>query len=179
MSQATSESKKDLNFYSKFFENVGDNFAVIEFTPDGTITGANELFCGALEYTEKEIKGKHHSLFVEQEFQKTAEYKNFWSELSSGKTFTKEFKRVTKSGKAIWIQASYCPVTNDAGKVISVAKIAFDITEMKHNSQLKQMADKSPVNILMATPEGVLTYMNDNSLSTLKTLQDFLPAPAD
>jgi methyl-accepting chemotaxis protein len=179
MSQESNESKKDLNFYTKFFENVSDNFAVIEFKPDGTILRANDLFCSALEYTEKEIIGKHHSIFVDPEYTKSSEYKNFWKKLGGGETFTAEFKRITSSGKEIWIQASYCPITNDSGKVISVAKIAFDITVMKMNSVLKQLAEKSPVNILMASPDGLLTYMNENSLKTLKTLQDFLPAPAD
>jgi methyl-accepting chemotaxis protein len=46
-------------------------------------------------------------------------------------------------------------------------------------ARTQQMVDKSPVNTLMATPEGIMTYMNENSLTTLKTLQQFLPAPAD
>jgi methyl-accepting chemotaxis protein len=37
------------------------------------------------------------------------------------------------------------------------------------------MVEKSPINTIMATPDGVLTYMNGASLSTLKKLQQFLP----
>lgn len=39
--------------------------AVIEFKLDGTIITANENFLKALGYTLGEIKGRHHSMFVE------------------------------------------------------------------------------------------------------------------
>jgi len=49
--------------------------------------------------------------------------------------------------------------------------------ESKLNAQ--QMINMSPINTLFATPEGVMTYMNEKSLTTLKTLEEFLPAKAD
>jgi len=39
--------------------------AVIEFELDGTIVTANENFLKTLGYSLVEIKGKHHSLFVQ------------------------------------------------------------------------------------------------------------------
>ena len=46
--------------------------AVIEFELDGTIITANENFLGALGYTLDEIKGKHHSMFVDADVRATA-----------------------------------------------------------------------------------------------------------
>ncbi len=43
----------------------------------------------------------------------------------------------------------------------------------------QSMTDNSPINILFATPEGVMTYMNESSLKTLKTLEQYLPDKAD
>ena len=40
--------------------------AVIEFDLDGVVLTANPKFLDALGYTLEEIKGKHHSLFVER-----------------------------------------------------------------------------------------------------------------
>jgi len=37
------------------------------------------------------------------------------------------------------------------------------------------MVEKSPINTIMATPDGIFTYMNENSLATLKKLQQYLP----
>ncbi len=39
--------------------------AVIEFELDGRILDANENFCRALGYSIDEIRGQHHSLFVD------------------------------------------------------------------------------------------------------------------
>lgn len=37
------------------------------------------------------------------------------------------------------------------------------------------MIEKSPINIMMATPDGIFTSMNENSKSTLSKLQAYLP----
>src|SRR3954464_15112495 len=47
--------------------------AVIEFTLDGTIVHADENFCNALGYRLDEVKGKHHSMFVDAATAKTLE----------------------------------------------------------------------------------------------------------
>jgi methyl-accepting chemotaxis protein len=39
--------------------------AVIEFKMDGTILTANENFLNAMSYSLAEIKGQHHSMFIE------------------------------------------------------------------------------------------------------------------
>jgi methyl-accepting chemotaxis protein len=46
--------------------------------------------------------------------------------------------------------------------------------EMK-SAQASNMVQKSPINTMLATPDGMLVYMNDISLKTLKTLEKYLP----
>jgi methyl-accepting chemotaxis protein len=41
------------------------------------------------------------------------------------------------------------------------------------------MVEKSPINTLMANPQGIFTYMNENSLATLKKLEQYLPEKAE
>lgn len=105
--------------------------AVIEFETDGTIITANKNFCGAIGYSLDEIKGKHHSMFVDPEEANGAEYRNFWSSLSAGEFKSAEFKRVAKGGREIWIQASYNPILDKNGKAYKVVKFATDITDKK------------------------------------------------
>jgi PAS domain S-box-containing protein len=50
--------------------------AVIEFQLDGTIITANDNFLNTLGYTLDEIKGKHHSMFVEPSYKNSPEYKD-------------------------------------------------------------------------------------------------------
>lgn len=177
MSAQEKTTKDDVNveFLQSFYELVSDNYAVIEFETDGTIRTANANFCNALEYNLNEIVGKHHSIFVDPEYVKSQEYKNFWRDIANGNSFNSEFKRITKSGKEIWIQALYSPIRNPQGKVTGAVKVASDITEMKNLTKFKQMVDLSPINTMLADPNGKLLYMNDNSKSTLKQLEQFLP----
>ncbi len=103
------------------------NFAVIEFEPNGTIIEANENFLNALCYTLEEIIGKHHKIFCFDDFYK--QNPNFWKDLSEGKAFSGRFLRKNSSDQELWIQASYSPVCNEKGKVYKVVKFAVDITE--------------------------------------------------
>lgn len=43
------------------------SMAVIEFTPDGTIKRANDLFCTIMGYSEYKIRGSHHKMFLNAE----------------------------------------------------------------------------------------------------------------
>lgn len=105
--------------------------AVIEFTNGGICLTANENFCNALGYRLDEIKGQHHSLFVDAAYRETADYKTFWRELNEGKFQTAEFKRIGKGGKEVWIQATYNPIFDISGRVHKVVKFATDITARK------------------------------------------------
>jgi len=105
--------------------------ATIEFKLDGTVVSANSNFLSALGYTIEEIRGRHHSMFVEPSYRDTADYQRFWRELNEGKFQAGEFFRVGKGGKEVWIQASYNPIFDLSGKTIKVVKFATDITARK------------------------------------------------
>ncbi|MBS0528488.1 MAG: PAS domain-containing protein, partial [Proteobacteria bacterium] len=90
--------------------------AVIEFDLDGTIITANSNFLTVMGYTLGEIQGKHHSLFVDDETRGSVRYREFWEALRRGEFQAREFRRVAKGGKPIWIQASYNPLLNRSGK---------------------------------------------------------------
>jgi len=105
--------------------------AVIEFRMDGTIVTANENFLRAMGYTLDEIKGKHHSIFVDEEHRHSATYKEFWASMNRGEHQAGEFKRIAKSGKEVWLSASYNPILDVNGKPLKVVKYASDITKQK------------------------------------------------
>jgi methyl-accepting chemotaxis protein len=115
-------------FDDALLQLVKNTQAVIQFSPDGTILDANEAFCGAVEYGLAEILGRHHSLFCSPQITNSPNYKEFWANLRAGKSFTARYPRMTKSGKEIWLQATYGPVFDTEGKVERVVKIATDVT---------------------------------------------------
>jgi methyl-accepting chemotaxis protein len=125
---------------------IGKSQAVIEFKMDGTIVSANENFLKALGYTLDEIKGKHHSMFVEEAFRNSAEYREFWAKLNRGEYVADEFKRIGKGGKEIWIQASYNPILDVNSKPCKVVKYATDITEqVRIKNEVAQGAEREKV----------------------------------
>lgn len=136
---------------------IGKSQAVIEFNMDGTIISANDNFLKTLGYSLDEIKGRHHSMFVEPSYKSSVEYNQFWRDLSDGKFQAAEYKRVAKGGREVWIQASYNPIFDLNHRPIKVVKLAVDIT-----AQVNAREDlKSKVNamlpVLAAAAKGDLT----------------------
>jgi methyl-accepting chemotaxis protein len=105
--------------------------AIIEFNLDGTVITANELFQRTMGYSLEEIKGRHHSMFVEVAYRESADYRQFWRDLNEGKFQAADYKRIGKGGKEVWLQAIYNPIFDGDGKVFKVIKNAIDITARK------------------------------------------------
>jgi PAS domain S-box-containing protein len=108
--------------------------AVIEFDLDGKIKFANDLFLKTMGYTNDEITGKHHSIFIKDDLKNTDEYLDFWKTLRKGEFFSGEITRKKKDGSLIYLQATYNPIIGPDGKAYQVMKIATDITE-SYNQQ--------------------------------------------
>jgi methyl-accepting chemotaxis protein len=107
---------------------IGKSQAVIEFNMDGTIIGANQNFLKTVGYALDEIRGRHHSMFVDPSERDGAAYREFWAALNRGEYQAAEYKRIGKGAKEIWIQASYNPILDLNGKPFKVVKYATDTT---------------------------------------------------
>ncbi|GGI32457.1 methyl-accepting chemotaxis protein [Bradyrhizobium guangdongense] len=140
---------------------IGRSQAMIEFNLDGTIITANQNFLDALGYRLDEIQGKHHSLFVPADQRDSAEYKAFWAALNRGEYQAREFKRIAKDGREVWIEASYNPVRDGDGKTVMVAKIATEITAKK----LRSMADASKL-AAISRAQAVIEFKLDGTIVT-------------
>ncbi|UFZ03842.1 PAS domain-containing methyl-accepting chemotaxis protein [Bradyrhizobium ontarionense] len=108
---------------------IGKSQAVIEFGLDGTIIDANDNFLHALGYTLSEVKGRHHSMFVDASERDSQAYRDFWAALNRGEYQAAEYKRIGKGGREVWIQASYNPILDLNGKPFKVVKYATDVTK--------------------------------------------------
>ena len=133
--QDVTELKRKETEISNRMSAINQSNAVIEFDLEGNIKFANKLFLKTLGYdTNKELVGKHHSLFVEDGVRDTKEYRDFWKTLGEGKFFSGEVTRKKKDGTIIYLQATYNPIIDNDGKSYRVMKIATDITE-SYNQQ--------------------------------------------
>ncbi|MEM8802634.1 MAG: PAS domain-containing methyl-accepting chemotaxis protein, partial [Pseudomonadota bacterium] len=139
--------------------------AIIEFELDGTIITANENFIKTVGYSLDEIQGKHHRMFCEAAFASSAEYTSMWNKLANGEFIVGDFKRVAKDGSDIWINASYNPIVDAAGKAFKVVKFASDITEEKMRS-LEEAGKMNAISRAQAMiefqPDGTIITANEN-----------------
>jgi methyl-accepting chemotaxis protein len=144
--------------------------AIIEFDVDGHVLTANKNFLDTLGYTLDEIRGEHHSLFVDPVERKSAAYANFWKSLSRGEFQSAEYRRVGKGGREVWIQASYNPIRNRDGDVVKVVKFATDITEEKRRNadfrgQIEAIGKSQAV--IEFKKDGTILDANENFLKTM------------
>jgi methyl-accepting chemotaxis protein len=112
-------------------EAISQVQAIIEFNLDGSVLTANDLFLRTMGYTLDEIKGRHHSMFVDATYRESADYRQFWRDLNDGKFQAADYKHIAKGGKEVWLQAIYNPIFDADGKVFKVIKNAIDITARK------------------------------------------------
>lgn len=152
--------------------------AVIEFELDGTIVAANANFQSVMGYTSEQIIGRHHSMFVDADYAASVEYKAFWQQLRDGRPSAGEFRRVTKSGEEVWLQASYNPILDQTGKPVKVVKFATDITAQVQE-RVDAKSNLAAINRTQAVIEfkldGTIVRANDNFLSaTGYTLEEIV-----
>ncbi len=144
--------------------------AVIEFNLDGTVVTANDNFLNCLGYTIDEIKGQHHRMFCDPAWANSGEYPAFWAKLNRGEYDNGVYKRIGKGGKEIWIQATYNPIMNAAGKPQKVVKFATDVTEQKNKSaefEGKLAAVSKAQAVIEFNLDGSIITANDNFLACL------------
>ena len=164
------EQKRRNADYEGQINAIDKSLAVIEFDLEGVIQNANANFCATTGYELNEIKGQHHSMFVEPNYKMSPEYAAFWRDLKKGEFKSGEFKRVKKDGSELWIQASYNPIFDEFGQPIKVVKYASDVTEQK----LKNAFNTGQIDAISRSQaviefdiNGNILVANDNFLATV------------
>ena len=165
----TAQKLQNADFQGKV-NAISKSQAVIEFNLDGTVRWANENFCGAVGYSLNELQGKHHRMFCDPVYAATPAYTQFWDKLARGEFDSGEYKRFSKTGKEIWINASYNPIMDMNGKPFKVVKFASDITEQKLKNaefQGKVEAIGKSQAVIEFNLDGTIITANENFLSTV------------
>ncbi|UZR95191.1 PAS domain S-box protein [Chondrinema litorale] len=150
---------------------INSSNASVEFDLDGHVLAANDKFLQLMEYDFKEVYGKHHRIFCDQEYTASREYEAFWMKLSQGVHDEGEYKRITKSGREVWLNATYNPVYDLDGKLVKIVKYAVDISEQVHlqleitrtKTELESRISGFNTAALMSETDlyGNITFVND------------------
>nr|WP_122875280.1 PAS domain-containing methyl-accepting chemotaxis protein [Pseudomonas viridiflava] len=146
------------------------SMAVVELDLDGRILRANDNFLTAMGYRAEELPGKSHRDFCEPEMARSREYADLWASLRAGKFISGTFKRVSKTGKSVWLEASYNPVIDAQGKVIKIVKYALDVTRkvmLENETHSKLNAVDRAMAVCEFDPAGHVLTANDNFLHVM------------
>jgi len=131
-------------------EAINRSNAIIYFDLKGIILGVNDIFLESMGYgvnEHQEIIGKHHSIFVCEDYARSSEYEKFWDILRSGKYYKGEFERVKRDGSLINLQATYNPIFDDSGKITKIMKVATDITDIVNSKKQLEAINRSTASI--------------------------------
>jgi len=105
--------------------------ARVEFDMNGNVLSANEIFLSLMGYSLAEILSKNHRAFVDDSYRDSKDYTLFWEKLRKGEHHSGQFKRITKDGREVWLEAAYNPILNSDGVPYKVIKYASDVTGEK------------------------------------------------
>jgi methyl-accepting chemotaxis protein len=131
--------------------------AVAEFELNGTIRTANDNFLRIMGYALDDVRGKHHSIFVEPAHRESAEYRAFWAKLARGEYDAAQYKRIGRGGRELWIQASYNAIFDASGKPFKVVEYATDVTERVTFAEQLRSAVAETQAVVTAAAAGDLT----------------------
>lgn len=150
-------------------EAINRSNALIYFDLTGKILGVNAIFLKAMGYGEDEhaeIVGKHHSIFVCEDYARSLEYEKFWDILRSGKYYKGEFERRKRDGNLINLQATYNPIFDETGTITKIMKVATDITAIVDSKKQIDAINKSTATITFDM-KGFILDANEIFLETM------------
>jgi len=136
---------------------IDASYAYIEFDLGGHVLQANTHFLQTMGYQLPDIQGKHHRMFCPAEVVNAPAYQQFWADLNQGKAQSEVFKRVSKSGKEVFLQAVYAPVTDEMGRVVKIVKIATDVTADVTGANMLRTAVEQANRVTSAAQAGDLS----------------------
>ena len=149
---------------------IDRSLAVIEFTPDGVVLAANDNFCQTMGYSTGELNGRHHRSLCDDAFSNSKEYGDLWSGLRRGEFSRGTIKRLHKSGRAVWLEASYNPVLDADGRILKIVKLASDVTarveEASRMQAIVQAIERSMA-VIEFDLNGMVLRANDNFLRVM------------
>lgn len=160
---------------------IDGSSAFVEFDLQGHVIKANQKFLDLMGYRSEEVVGQHHRTFVDPAYAMSPDYQAFWRDLVGGRSRNEIYKRVTKTGQAVWLQSIYAPVSDEMGRVTKVVKIAVDATEGVNASQMLNQSVEQALAVTSAAMRGDLSQRIplDGKSGPVKTLCEGVNALID
>jgi methyl-accepting chemotaxis protein len=157
---------------------INRSMAVIEFDLNGNVINANDNFLKTMGYRQNEVVGQHHRLFCSTAEANSDAYREFWRELKTGRFVTGEFPRVSKSGRTIWLQATYNPLYDASGRQYGVIKYASDVTVQIERREAESAAAQLAFGVAQETDSSAEngSHSVSSTVSMVQSIADTLQA---
>ncbi len=135
-------------------KNINQTNTLIEFDKFGSIVDVNEHFCEAIGYTEKELIGQNHKIFISPDELEKEDYRHFWRNLTRGDYKTDMFELIAKDKSTIYMQGTYSALKDPQGEIKKIMFLAYNMTgiitnkeeisklEEKYKNEIKTLKDK-------------------------------------
>ncbi|WP_322844500.1 PAS domain-containing methyl-accepting chemotaxis protein [Pseudomonas sp. B33.4] len=167
---AVADLQRSLTEQAGLLDAINRSMAVIEFDLDGVVLRANDNFLKTMGYTAEQAIGQPHRRFCTPEFGRSAQYTDLWSRLKNGQFQSGTFERVNSKGQPIWLEASYNPIKDAAGRVVKVVKYAMDVTakvQQESEANAKLQAIDRAMAVIEFNLDGSILTANQNFLTRM------------
>ena len=121
---------------------IGRAQAVIEFKMDGTIVTANENFLAPWATRWPRSRASITACSSSRPSATARTIASSGPASAAANSRPREYKRIGKGGKEVWIQASYNPILDENGKPFKVVKFATDVTAQKLQERRPRRPDR-------------------------------------
>ena len=108
---------------------VMDKYVISSITDTkGMILDVSEAFCKIAGYSKKQLVGKNHNIVRHQDMSSDV-YKDLWSKIYKGESWSGKVKNKRKDGSPYWVYANIEPLYDSKGNIEAYISIRLDITE--------------------------------------------------
>ena len=150
------------------YNAIHKSVAMMEFDRGGKVSSSNEPMCEAFGVEEEDLIGRDHAGLCDTQFAQSHRHTDFWDKLIEGDAVPGRFPRIAPSGKKVWLRATYMPIVDNEGRVLSILLLASDSTKDYQRSlrdRLKINALERIYSVAEIDLEGKMLECNDNFLS--------------
>jgi methyl-accepting chemotaxis protein len=151
---------------------------VIECSPAGEITNANDIFLQLMGYKLEDVRGKNYAMLVDAEVRDNANYQSFWSALQKGESRQGEYRKKARDGREIWVQGVYNPILDADGKPSKIVAYLSDITQQRQeallNAAFRGALNKLDANVMAVDSELKIIFVNPAAAQMLSRAQEAL-----
>ncbi|MDN4165909.1 PAS domain S-box protein [Cytophagales bacterium LB-30] len=158
------ETEKQEAELKSHMEAINKTIASVEFSMNGHISSANEIYLSITGYSSSDLQGKHYNDIIPKEEVEKPQNQLMWQSLQEGQFFSGEYKQIDSEGRELWLNGTFNPIFNEEGKPYKVMLFAqFTTKEKEKQNELNGLvsAFKGILPIIEFSEEGVFKNAND------------------